>query len=83
MMSKIFEMGRTPDEWSKRLEIRGIDLSPRVLKSLAKTHGQHFSIGRAMIITPDQMDEILLREAASKPAPVDFDHLVARRKISR
>jgi hypothetical protein len=82
-MSKILEMGRTPDEWSKRLEIRGFHLSPRTLRSRAKAHGQYFSIGSAMIITPDQMDEILLREASGQPAPVDLDLLASRRGTAK
>lgn len=79
-MSKILEMGRTPDEWVKRLELRGFDVSSRVLKSKAKTHGQFFAIGNAMVITPDQMDEIILREACAKPTPVDFEKLISGRK---
>lgn len=82
-MSKILEMGRTPDEWSKRLELRGFQLSPRVLRSRAKAHGQFFSLGSGMIITPDQMDEILLREAAEKSNPIDFDKLASKRKVAK
>lgn len=62
-MSKIFDLGRTPEEWSAKLRPRGVELSPRTLRSKARTHGQYFAIGRAIFITPDQMDEILLREA--------------------
>lgn len=63
-MSKIFDLGRTPEEWSAKLRPRGVDLSPRTLRAKAREHGQYFAIGRAIFITPDQMDEILLREAA-------------------
>ncbi len=32
-MSKIFDLGRTPEEWSAKLRPRGVELSPRTLGS--------------------------------------------------
>ncbi|WP_233901938.1 hypothetical protein [Paracoccus denitrificans] len=61
-MPKIFDLGHTPEEWSAKLRPRGVELSPRTLRSKARAHGQYFAIGRAIFITPDQMNEILLRE---------------------
>lgn len=74
-MSKIFDLGRTPEEWSEKMRARGVDLSPRTLRSKAREHGQYFALGRTMLITPDQMDEILLREADRAVRPVDFQRM--------
>lgn len=73
-MSKIFDLGRTPEEWSARLRPRGVELSPRTLRTKAREHGQYFAIGRAIFITPDQMDEILLREADRTIRAVELQH---------
>lgn len=73
-MSKIFDLGRTPEEWSARLRPRGVELSPRTLRSKAREHGQYFAIGRAIFITPDQMDEILLREADRASRCIAMQH---------
>ncbi|UFS66262.1 hypothetical protein LO749_17200 [Paracoccus denitrificans] len=73
-MSKIFDLGRTPEEWSARLRPRGVELSPRTLRSKAREHGQYFAVGRAIFITPDQMDEILLREADRTSRSAELQH---------
>lgn len=74
-MSKIFDLGKTPEEWSAKLRPRGVELSPRTLRSKAKEHGQYFAIGRAIFITPDQMDEILLREADRVSRPAELQRI--------
>jgi hypothetical protein len=57
--SAILDDGRSPHEWVEILSARGITISERALRERAnKLHACH-RLGRAMIITPAQMDLIL------------------------
>lgn len=35
-MPKIFDLGHTPEEWPAKLRPRGVELSPRTLRSKAR-----------------------------------------------
>lgn len=57
--SHILDTGKSPEEWADILAARGITISPRTLREKANALGACHKLGRAMIITPDQMDLIL------------------------
>lgn len=55
----ILTEGKTPEEWAAVLAERSIPVSVRTLREAANRIGACHKLGRAMIITPDQMDMIL------------------------
>ncbi|MFK4871613.1 hypothetical protein [Novosphingobium sp. ZW T3_23] len=55
----ILEEGRSPSDWVSTLAERGLDVSERTLREKANRLGACHKLGRAMIITPDQLDTIL------------------------
>ena len=57
--SSILDKGRTPEQWCDALAKRHIEISERHLRQKARQLGACYQIGRAMIITPDQMDIII------------------------
>lgn len=57
--SAILETGKSPAEWCGALKARGFDVSERTLRSKARELGACHVIGKAMIITPEQIDAIL------------------------
>ena len=69
--STILDTGHTPEEWAQIIAGRGMDISPRTIRERANALGACHKLGRAMIITPDQLD-MILREGQpcrSKPMP--------------
>ncbi len=63
----ILSEGRTPSEWVEVFAERGLDVSERTLREKANRLGACHKLGRAMIITPDQLDTIL-RDGKEQPA---------------
>jgi len=55
----ILEEGRSPTDWVSVLADRGLEVSERTLREKANRLGACHKLGRAMIITPDQLDTIL------------------------
>jgi hypothetical protein len=55
----ILDQGRSPADWCVEFEARGIHLSERSLRQKARELGACHVIGKAMIITPAQIDAIL------------------------
>ena len=58
-LSPILDRGRTPAEWVRLLAARGLDISERALREKANRLGACHRLGRAMLITPEQIDLIL------------------------
>ena len=58
-LSQLLDHGKAPSEWVALLRARGIEISERTLRGKANRLGACHKIGRAMIITPDQIDMIL------------------------
>lgn len=57
--STIIDRGRPPSEWVMILAQRGLDISERTLREKAHKLDAYHKLGRAMLITPAQMDVIL------------------------
>ncbi|MEP0208804.1 MAG: hypothetical protein ABJ370_14430 [Paracoccaceae bacterium] len=53
----------TPEEWCKRLKKSGASVSVRVLRSMAREHGQFYSIGRAMMLDSIHIETLMRLEA--------------------
>ena len=59
VLSTILDSGRPPSEWVELLCTRGLIISERTLREKANRIGAYHRLGRAMIITTDQIDQIL------------------------
>lgn len=57
--STILDRGRPPAEWVQILAGRGLSISERTLRDKAHRLNAYHKLGRVMLITPAQMDEIL------------------------
>ena len=55
----ILDTGKTPEEWADIMVQRGLPVSARTLRQKANSLGACHKLGRAMIITPEQLDQIL------------------------
>lgn len=55
----------TPEEWCKRLQKSGASVSARALRSLAREHGQFYSLGRAMMLTSSHIEALMCIEASA------------------
>ena len=55
--------GRTPEEWVKFLSAKGMRLSSRTLRTKAREMGCFYSIGRAMVLSPEHLEALLTAEA--------------------
>ena len=62
-MSQIVEKALTPQEWSLKLQARGMLISPRTIRSKAREYDQYYSLGRTMLLLPEHIDEIMRLEA--------------------
>ena len=60
----LIEQGHTPAEWVDILRARGIEVSERTLREKANRLGACYRIGRAMLITPEQLESIVKDGAA-------------------
>lgn len=58
-LTPILDRAKTPEAWSALLAENGIVLSPRTLRELAHRWGACHKVGRAMLITPEQLDLII------------------------
>jgi hypothetical protein len=58
-MSLILEHGRSPADWCAEFAAKGLPMSERTLRAKARELGACHVLGKAMIITPDQIDRIL------------------------
>ena len=56
---RTLDEARSPSEWIELLSQRGIVISERTLREKANRLGARHKIGRAMLITPAQMEFIL------------------------
>jgi len=66
VLSSILDSGRPPSEWVELLSTRGLVISERALREKANRIGAFHRLGRNMIITADQIDQIL---EYRKPCP--------------
>lgn len=57
--STVLDRGRPPGEWAAILADRGLPVSERTLRERAHRLGACHKIGRVMLITPAQIDEII------------------------
>lgn len=62
-MSDILSSGKTPEEWADIMSARGLPVSARTIRQKANRLGACHKLGRAMIITPEQLDQILSERA--------------------
>lgn len=53
----------SPSEWVQILRERGILVSERKLRSLARKHQQFYSLGQTMLLHPMHIDVIMSAEA--------------------
>jgi len=66
VLSSILDSGKPPSEWVELLSTRGLVISERALREKANRIGAFHRLGRNMIITADQIDQIL---EYRKPCP--------------
>jgi hypothetical protein len=71
-MSFILEHGKSPADWCAIFAEKGLDISERNLRQKARELGACHVLGKAMIITPDQIDRIL--EEACSPRTLEAQH---------
>src|ERR1051325_4550159 len=57
--SVILEHGKSPAAWCEIFAGKGLAMSERTLRAKARDLGACHVVGKAMIITPDQIDRIL------------------------
>lgn len=57
--STVLDRGKPPSEWVAILASRGFPVSERTLREKAHRLGACHKIGRVMLITPAQIDEII------------------------
>jgi len=58
--STILDAGKTPAHWVEVMAGRGIEISERTIRERASKLGACYGRGKAMIITPEQIDTILM-----------------------
>ena len=68
--STILDTGKTSEEWVAVLKERGIEVSERTLREKANKLGAFHNLGRQMIITPMQLDEIFERSQPCNSKPI-------------
>lgn len=68
-LSPLLDVAKTPGEWARVLTEKGIPLSERTLREKAYLLGAYHKIGRTMIITPQQIDQIFQGEAGCRSKP--------------
>ncbi|HEX2794673.1 MAG TPA: hypothetical protein VHN58_09630 [Croceicoccus sp.] len=66
----ILEHGRGPSHWVRLLRQRGIEISERTLREKANRLKACHKVGRAMIITPEQLEVILRDEPKCRLNPI-------------
>jgi len=59
-MSELLAQGQTPEEWSESLLEHGVHVSPRLIRSRAHKTGQFYKIGRLMLLTPAQLEALIM-----------------------
>lgn len=59
-MSELLTQGQTPEAWSAKLREHGVHVSPRLIRSKAHKTGQFYKIGRLMLLTPAQMETLIM-----------------------
>lgn len=64
-MPSILARGRSPADWVPIFAEKGVAISERTLRAKARALGACYVIGKAMIITPEQIDTIL--ESSIRP----------------
>ena len=57
-MNPIVDQSKTPSEWVEHFAGRGLQISERSLRASARKHGMCLTLGREMLISPEQMDAI-------------------------
>lgn len=62
-MSQIVAKALTPEEWSLKLQARGVSISPRTIRSKAREYDQYYSLGRMMMLLPEHIDEMMRLES--------------------
>lgn len=57
--SAILDLGKSPAEWCELFAAKGMHVSERSLRQKARELGACYVLGKTMIITPLQIDQIL------------------------
>ena len=83
--SEILDSGMTPAQWVKALADLEIIITERTLREIANRLEACFKLGNAMIITPQQMDQILMegQKCRSKPSNIKQAKISGSRAGSR
>ena len=55
---RIIAEGKTPAQWADELHARGIDVSERTLRERARAAGACRSLGKAMILLPEHIEQL-------------------------
>jgi hypothetical protein len=64
-MSDLLTQGQTPEAWSKELMEHGVHVSPRLIRAKAHKTGQFYKIGRLMLLTPPQIESLIVSSSQS------------------
>lgn len=58
-LAPIIDRAKTPEAWVQVLTDRGLAISARKLRELANRLGECFKVSRVMLITPEQLNNII------------------------
>lgn len=73
-MPRVLTEGKSPAEWVTVFAERGVEVSERTLREVARSSGHFYSLGKAMILMPEHIDRIF-EEAPRRAKQVDVsDH---------
>ncbi len=72
-MSELLTKGKTPEAWSKKLRAHGVHVSPRLIRTKARSSGHFHKIGRLMLLTPIQMELLLEPGSADQQMKMTFE----------
>jgi hypothetical protein len=64
-MSNLLSQGQTPEAWSKELMEHGVHVSPRLIRAKAHKTGHFYKIGRLMLLTPPQIESLIVSTSES------------------
>ncbi|WP_404404870.1 hypothetical protein [Pelagibacterium halotolerans] len=62
---RLLSEGKTPAQWVDEFRKKGVKVSERQLRAKAREKGAFWSLGKAMILMPEHIDEIF--EEPSSP----------------
>ena len=65
-MSDLLSQGQTPEAWSEKLMEHGVHVSPRLIRAKAHKTGQFYKIGRLMLLTPPQIESLIVSSSGDR-----------------